>query len=324
MSARLSGEQDRFERFCVVGYGNHAQTKLIPALIANGQEIAGLVTRRPNAEVGFPIFRHLEDALAALSTATAFVIATPPQLHHGLAAAAIEAGVDVFVEKPAFLRKRELVAAANSAERTGALLIEMFMHRHTELNRRLLDWWRNQGQSVMEIDIDFLIPAIPSGTFREEASIDSSCLYDIGCYPISLLCDLGLPLDFLAVSDVVHAGLPTREMVRLEGSLGQHKVRVQVGIWPEYRNVVSFRVHDHGTVTFSPFFYGRPGPRRIVSTADEVSSETAFEEGNAFQNMFGIGRKFWRDTQRRRIGAAIEVTATLERLAVELQMARLK
>src|SRR4051794_10368864 len=101
-------ENDLFQRFCIVGLGNHALTKLIPAIIANGQQIAGFVTSRPNsADVpSGPIFRRLDEALSALPSDTVFVIATPPAIHFDHAMLAINAGRDVFVEKPAFVTKR--------------------------------------------------------------------------------------------------------------------------------------------------------------------------------------------------------------------------
>ena len=79
------------------------------------------------------------------------------------------------------------------------------MHRHTGLYHRLLTSWREEGAAIVAIDAAFLIPEMPAGTFRQRADIACSSLYDIGCYAISLLADLGLPLQALKLKQEIAA-----------------------------------------------------------------------------------------------------------------------
>ena len=235
---------------------------------------------------------------------------------------ALEAGYDVFIEKPAFLRKEQVEAAFAIAKRSTALLVEMFMYRHTNLYWRLLEWWNTCQERVVQIDINFLIPTNPAGTFRQENDIESSCLYDIGCYPLSLLADLELPVDRLALAAVAHPDDPAREMVELGGDAGGRAVRARIGIDAEYKNLVSFRMRDGSAITYRPFFYGRPGSRRITSDTTGSVTETILEEGNAFERMFAVDRTIWRRTQAERMRTALAVTKGLERLASELRTVR--
>jgi len=159
------------QRFCIVGCGNHARTKLIPALLANGQEIAGLVTSRQSPDLPpSPVFIRLEDAIAHLPSETAFVIATPPLLHFRQAMTVLRAGRDVIIEKPAFVSSRE--AAEAVAQAGPRLLIEAFMHRHTRAFDRLRSLWDVQWSRIAAIEMSFLVPELPGNTFRQHADVE--------------------------------------------------------------------------------------------------------------------------------------------------------
>ncbi|MBX3593345.1 Gfo/Idh/MocA family oxidoreductase, partial [Sphingomonas sp.] len=195
----------RWEKFCVVGIGGHARTKLIPAIEANGQTIVGLVSRQPSTALpDAPIFATLEAAVPVLPDDTVIVIASPPLIHFSQTRTAIEGGFDVIVEKPAFVTAKEAKQIAALCTARGTVLVEAFMQRHSALYRRLIDYC--MAHRVAAIDLAFVIPAMPTGTFRSESDPGSSSLYDIGCYILALLSDLGLDLHGLDITRVRHPG----------------------------------------------------------------------------------------------------------------------
>jgi len=313
----------RFERFCIVGLGGHARTKLIPAIAANGQTLAGVVTRQVSALPDAPAFHTVGEAVAALPADTTFVIATPPALHSDAAMTALAAGRDVFVEKPAFVTEAQARAATDTAAASGRVLVEAFMHRHSGLYRRLLaDWiWMAQRGAAKRIDIDFLIPAAPAATFRQDTAIESSALYDIGCYALSLIADLGLPLDAIRIENVAFAGDPQREVVALSGTAEGVTVCVRVGIGESYANEVSLTLDD-GTVAYAPFFYGRPSEKIVTLRRAGETTQAKSTDGNAFEAMFATPRAHWLATQADRSAGTVAVTAALERLGRELDKIR--
>lgn len=305
----------RFEHFCVVGLGNHARTKLLPALAANGQLVAGLVTRGDTQGLpDAPVFPDIETALEKLPARTVFVIATPPSLHFAQAMPIIRAGRDVIVEKPAFASRVETVEAAEEASRSGSVLVEAFMHRHTRLYTELVDAFRNEAP-VTGLRAEFIIPEMPtSGTFRGAPDIACSSLYDMGCYPLSLLSDLGLPLDRLAVTHVDHPGDPGREAVRIAGPAAGIDVEISIGVGPSYANRVSINSLAGRSMSFEPFFFGRPGERRMVISTTSSVSERKIPETAAFEAMFAVTRPVWLAGQGERLGRMIDVATALERL----------
>lgn len=304
----------RWEHFCVVGIGAHARTKLIPAIEANGQTIVGVVSKQSAESLpDVPIFQTIDAAFAAVPQDTVFVLASPPSAHHAQAGAAIDAGFDVIVEKPAFVTAAEANDIAGRCAAKGTVLAEAFMQRHTDLYRRLLEFCA--AHQVSALDLAFVIPAMPGGTFRSQSDLGSSSLYDIGCYILALLGDLRLDISALEIVGVQQAGTMA-EVVDLAGALNGIAVTAKVGVGPEYRNRANVRLADGTETCFQPIFYGRPGRKTI--------GEEPIEDGNAFEAMFAVPREQRLLDQRERFASIVSVTVGLEALAAQLAGFRAK
>jgi hypothetical protein len=118
------------------------------------------------------------------------------------------------------------------------------------------------------------------------------------------------------------AGDPDLEMIVFGGVLDGIRVLVQVGHGDNYTNQIMFRTREGQTLTASPAFYGRPGPRSIVTGLGETLVQEIVPDENAFEIMFRIDRGRWFSSQGTRRAQAIDVATVLERLAGELEMAR--
>lgn len=311
--------QERFESLCLVGMGGHARSKLLPAALANGQQIAGLVSRQdPSTFPGHRVFSSLGDALAGLPAGVLVVIATPPAIHADQVAACATSGFDVMVEKPAFVSLDEAEAIRAACERMGTLVIEGFMQRHTNLYARMVANWAHFRRRVRQISINFLIPQMPEDTFRTGGGVASSTLYDIGCYPVSLLLDLGLDVSALGVAEVRYPGDAAREAIRLTGILDGVPTEVEVGVAEAYSNSVSLRFEGNDGLRFEPFFFGRAGDRHITTVLDGAEHNEIVSEKNAFERMFEIPRRTWLSNETQRWDVMSSAAATLNRLAVEV------
>jgi hypothetical protein len=319
----LNGGGERLGPFCLVGFGGHARTKLIPAIAANGQTVAGLVSRKAAGDLPqAPVFRDLDDALSALPPETVFLLSSPPLAHFLQANRLLEAERDVIVEKPAFVRADDARAAADLAQRRGVLLIEAFMHRHSKLYARFMETWRSRRDEIAALDIVFLIPELPSGTFRGDADVGSSALFDVGCYATSLMADLALRLESLRLTLAECSAGPLRESYELSGELNAVPVRVTLGVGAPYANEVALRFHGGDSLTFSPFFYGRPGRRSLAAVTGGACSSEEIIETDAFEAMLAIPPTEWWRTQTDRMSRLIAATACLERLGEQLVEAR--
>ena len=307
---------DQFRNFCVVGVGGHARTKLIPAIEANGQRIIAIVSSQPAQN--FPdmmVFPRLEQAVEKLPRDTAFFIASPPALHFAQAKLVLQGGFDLFLEKPAFVTRRDAAEAISLGAGTSVVLVEAFMHRYTRLYSELLKIWNSCRGRVRRIEIHFLIPNMPAGTFRSQGDISSSVLFDIGCYPISLLDDIGLRGASLGVSEVQFAGNPDKMRIGIAGSAGDIAIAIDVGVGEAYANSVCLHLGDGETVCFAPFFYGRKADRSISTSIGEVTTIRTLSDENAFETMLARPRDVWLRDQGERSRQMIEVAGQLEDLA---------
>lgn len=311
----------RWQRFCVVGVGGHARTKLIPAIEANGQQLVGLVSGQPPESLpDAPVFARIEDALAALPADTAFVIASPPTAHFDQALPILDAGRDLIVEKPPFVTEREATAAVEAAARSGSLLIDGFMNRHTLTHRHFVQACR--AGMPAEINCAFTIPEAPADSFRSDTAIGSSNLYDIGSYLLAALLDIGLKLDALALDRVDQAGLPDRERLHLSGPLDGVAIEALIGVDDAYANRLELRWPDGRSIVYQPFFYGRATNREVTYTQTGATRSETVEDVNAFQAMFDVPLEHWRATAAERGQRIVTLTAQLERLGRELSSAR--
>ena len=303
--------------FCIVGLGAHARTKIVPAIAASGGRLAAAVTSSADAAGAARSFQSLDGALAALPHKTVFFLATPPALHAEQASRILSAGFDAIIEKPAFISLEEAkrVTALSSAQ--GPLLVEAFMYRHTRLFERLLEFWRDNANTVTSVSLRFVIPQMPPGTFRSRLDIASSSLFDIGCYPLSLLQALKIDANGLAITRVDNVGDPDRERIEMTGTVEGRAVFVEAGVGPAYVNEARFRRADD-SVIFTPLFYGRPGSRTIAGGA----AMQTLEDGNAFEAMLSVPRFQWLETQLERNRAMVYQAARLETLGIELSALR--
>ena len=309
----------RWERFCVVGLGSHARTKLLPAIAANGQGVCGLVTSQsPSAWQGLSVFNQLADGLAGLGDGDAVIIATPPAIHFRQCLEAATAGVDVLVEKPAFITAEEVKRVRAAATASGSIVVEAFMHRECRLYRRLMDIWQTERHRIRSVAVTFQIPQMPGGTFRGDDDLAASTLYDIGSYPVSLFGDLGLDLSRLSIVDAKNLREPMKTAIWLRGSDRDVTMTAVVGVAETYANQVELEFTDGETVTFEPFFFGRAGLRHVRTKGCGRSSDETVEEGDAFRAMLSVPREARQRDAKEAWDRLISATSHLERLGADL------
>jgi predicted dehydrogenase len=310
---------DRFRKFCVVGVGGHARTKLIPAIEAGGQKVAAVVSSQPaNNFPDTAVFSRLEEAIEQLPRDTTFFIATPPALHFEQARLVLQGGFDLFLEKPAFVTRRQAEEVVALCERRAVVLVEALMHRYTQLYAELLKAWSASRERVRRIEIRFLIDRMPAGTFRSEPQMASSTLYDIGCYPVSLLADLGLGEANLGVSQLQFADNPDKTRIRITGSAGEIALDIDIGVGEAYANSVCLHFGDDEAIGFAPFFYGRKADRSISTWSGGKTAPRSLHDENAFEAMLARPRGAWLGDQAARSLQMIEVAGRLEQLAEQV------
>ena len=119
-------------RIAIVGFGKIARDQHVPAIAADERfELVAISTRSGDPGLGLPCFRDPAEMFERMKGALdAVTIATPPIVRHGIALAALEAGLDVQLEKPPAATLGEIEHLEVVARRTGRSLYAGWHSQH--------------------------------------------------------------------------------------------------------------------------------------------------------------------------------------------------
>ena len=180
-------------RWGLIGAARIAASALIPAFRSLGSEIVAVGCSDPLRGAVFADTHGIPDALGydallAREDIDAVYIALPNHAHLPLTLAALRAGKHVLCEKPLALTADEVRQMQAAATEAGRLVMEAFMHRfHPQLERARaivrdeawgpLKWMRGHFTYTLHDPSDV----------RWSQRLGGGALYDLGCYPLSLM-----------------------------------------------------------------------------------------------------------------------------------------
>ena len=135
-------------RVLVAGLGNMGRSHALAYATNPDFEVVGLVNRSkldlPSELAGHLITPDFHEALARLQP-DLVCIATYSDTHADYAVAAMEAGADVFVEKPLATNVADAERVAEAARRTGRKVVVGYILRHHPSWIRLIEESRALG-----------------------------------------------------------------------------------------------------------------------------------------------------------------------------------
>lgn len=194
-------------RVCLVGVGGMARGHLRAMLQNHSADVVAICDPSPLStelteevfkEFNAPIPPHYTDLNTVLRDCAgaldAVVISTPHSMHHDQAKAAMEAGLDVFLEKPMVMNVAEARSLIETRDRTGRLLVVAFqgslspqirtavsMLRSGELGNILNISgvvWQNWGPNTVN-------------TWRQEPALSGGgFMFDTGAHMLNTIADL--------------------------------------------------------------------------------------------------------------------------------------
>jgi xylose dehydrogenase (NAD/NADP) len=166
----------------------------VPGLLAaEGAELAGLASRSPEKaheaadRWGCHAYTSY-DALLADESVEAVYVPLPNHLHEQWTVKALESGKHVLCEKPLALSTAEVRSIAEASKRTGRLVLEAFMYRHSPRWQRALELVRQGAVGdprIVRIGFAFRVPTEPPNIrFMPEAG--GGIIWDMGCYAANM------------------------------------------------------------------------------------------------------------------------------------------
>lgn len=176
------------------GTSKHSVEKLLPCLLKqNNLNFIGFLSRSQKEikynNLKFPVFTD-EDDFCGMNEIDLIIIATPPALHFENAIKALSKNKNVIVEKPITIDLKDTKLLCNIAKEKELLLVEGFYYKYNPHYKIIKNNIIELDKKNTTINIKFGIPFLNRDSFRNKANLGASSFWDIGCYPLSLICDI--------------------------------------------------------------------------------------------------------------------------------------
>jgi D-galactose 1-dehydrogenase/L-arabinose 1- dehydrogenase len=140
-------------RLAVVGLGKIARDRHLPAIAARPQFQLAATADPANGLPGVPAFASLDALLAAGLSLDAVALCTPPAVRARLATLALEAGLNVLLEKPPAATLGEASAMASLAHRRRRTLLTTWHAREAAGVEPARRWLR--GRNILDVRVEW-------------------------------------------------------------------------------------------------------------------------------------------------------------------------
>ena len=285
--------------FCLVGFGNHAESKILPVLEHKQFKIAGIVTKKNIQKFKYNKYESLKSALSHVPKKTIFILCSPPSVHFRQAKKILENKFSVIIEKPIFIHAKELEKIIRIYNSKKSFFAESLMYNYSKQYKEFKKIWSKNKKLIKKIKICFTIPSFPENSFRNNENSIPISLYDIGCYPLSLIHELGLnvKLEHVKIKNYQNR---KKELFEIRFVNNNIIIEIKFGISRLYKNFVLFDLQNKESYQFKPFFYGRPGKRIIKYIKGEKVEIKNIDENNSFEKLFRQQHSVWINSQEKR------------------------
>lgn len=272
-------------KVCIVGLGSHAKNKIIPAIKSIYSSQLAVVTSQKNfSDNNVRIFENVNEAISNLEKDYIFYISTPPSSHFEIAKNILINKFNCLIEKPIFLSSNELNEIISIAKNNSTYFYECFMYRYGEIYFEFINSFSKNQKKIKSLEIKFCIPKIPDKTFRSQKNLKSSMIYDIGCYPISLINEISSKKNIKLIT-VENIGNIIQEKFYIEGNIGNIDLKIIFGVGKNYENYISINFKNGEKIKFDYFFYGRESEKKIKNFVGNKEQIRIISDGNLFEKM---------------------------------------
>ncbi len=273
------------KKICIVGYGSHVKKTIIPSLNLDDKNIKIITRKNVN---NFETFSNIKIALKKLSKDYIFFNSTPPKFHYLTTKLILTSGFNVIVEKPLCLNVYQLEKLGSIAKNKKLFMFENMMYLYSnQFNflKKLLN-----KKKIQKIDIKFSIPNFSKKSFRIENNLHSSILYDMGCYPFSLISYFGFNNKKFKVSYKTK----NRKLNYINILFKSKNIKFEItfSIFQKYENYVRVNFKDNSTYQLNHIFYGKKIQKKtLLYKLNKKIKILKINEKNLFKEIFNYSNK---------------------------------
>ncbi|NMB44255.1 MAG: Gfo/Idh/MocA family oxidoreductase [Clostridiales bacterium] len=210
----------------VLSTANIAKKVTIPAMLeAYNCNLYGIASRQIGKAKEFQElfgFEHAygsyEDLLADENIDVVY-IPLPNHMHGEWIKKAAKAGKHILCEKPITGSEKELQEVIEVCKENNVILMEAFAYLHNPAINEIKEVIKNgEIGDVTFIEATFLTPTPSDSNIRMKKETLGGSIYDLGCYPISLILNFmdEKPIDVKAIGHLTGAGIDDYANIYLE------------------------------------------------------------------------------------------------------------
>ena len=160
-----------------------------------------------------------------------------------------------------------------------------FYSRQFQLFKKLLN-----KKKIDEINMNFFIPDFNKNSFRVNNNLDSSLLYDMGCYPFSLVSYFS----FHNKNYKVLYKTKNKKLNFVKVSFLSKKIKftIKLAIFQKYENYVKIIFKDNSFYHLNNFFYGKKIKKlNYFCDSNKKIKKWKINEDNLFKNIFNYSNQ---------------------------------
>lgn len=193
----------RLKRVAVWGLGQHAITKILPAIsMVEGLDLYGVCSR--NSDVVYSVAKEWNclgwstpELMLEDSEVDVVYLATPIGLHFSQGTQVLNANKHLWCEKPLSCSLEDSAQLLEIAKNKSLSVCEGHMFIHHPHFQRLRQYIKDATLGkILAVDCMFGIPELLNGGFRSDPGLGGGAFFDVGCYPVAAVLELFLEDSF--------------------------------------------------------------------------------------------------------------------------------
>jgi len=288
----------RLLNVAVWGLGNHAQNRIIPALTAIDEiKLIGICSR--NTKIVEACAEHWScygwndpDQMLNSTEVDVVYIATPIGVHFSLAKKAIEAGKNVWCEKPLTCSYIDTQTLVSLSEKKDKILTESFMHLYHPQFQRVKKFV-DDSKGVHSVICRFGIPTLDKPGFRNSYELCGGALWDVATYTVSAL----LPLFPDQQVEVIFSEVLTKKGMQVDNE-GRAVLRFSQGataylewsVGVAYKNEIDIWAIDSSF--FTDKIFSKPKEYQPEYKIRDINGNESVENGERSEQFIDMFRNF--------------------------------
>jgi len=292
--------------FAIVGVGNHAKKKIIPSIISGKNKILAVFSSQKHF---YKTFDKLDSNLNLIPKKTIFYISSPPHAHYKQSKIIVKNNFSILCEKPSFLNIREFFYIKKILKKNN-FFIEIIIYKYSLLFKYFLNIWKLKKKSISKIEINFLIPGFSGSGFRKNIYNWSTCLYDIGIYPISLLNILNIKNYKISIKKIFYNKNKSIKRIVFIIKNNKYEFIINIGEDKIYKNNIILHDKKNEKITFDYFFYGIKKNKEITYN----TKKKIIKDRNCFEIILKKNAGYWIKNKSKKLNSIYKNIVLLKKI----------